>query len=153
MEEAKNKFGLRYKESGAILGYEVRPGSGKYACVDEIHNLVHDGNNMWLVSDPRHAEWVRLYPTDWYNASYDTPEHHYEPEELEVVSVNISILVEPVKVRIPTPVEFFKKAYKNDPKHLKHLLSLTEDGQEINYTFYEFSQLENVDVEYRGCKY
>lgn len=104
-----------------------------YDCVELQHSLDHTEKNIWLVDDPKHAEWVRLNSTPHYNADYDTPTNTYEPEDLEVVTIRQTISARKTKVSIPTPREFHKKAF--DIQHWIYIKNLFDKGEVISYTW------------------
>ena len=87
-----------------------------------------------MVDNAIQADWVRQNPTEWFNADFGTPSHSYEPDELEVVEVQIKVQVtiDSVDTRAPTPYEYFKMKYeKKEPAHWKYLqelMSIDEHG-------------------------
>lgn len=135
MKTRTKKFGLRHKEKDCVLGVARSSNVGSDCCGETQHILRTSSTEWWLVDDVQNAEWVRFNSTEWYNAEYDSPTHDYDPEELEVVSIVVETNVAPVKVKIPTPREYFKKRYAKDPRHWKYLEGLMDSGVEIKYSW------------------
>ena len=93
---------------------------------------------MWLVDSVEHAEFVRNFPTEWFNAGYETPSHDFESDDLEVVSVEIVVNTQKVDVSIPTVYEFYERRYSTkDKKHWEHLKGLIEEGKVESYSYWD----------------
>jgi len=136
------KYGLRNKKSKKIVGYIISSTDDGVEGVSEIHTLSDEDENMWLVDDPKHAEWVRLNSTAWFNALYDTPDHKFEADDYEVVEVVIIQTVKPVKVKIPTQLEMLELKYsKKEPAHFKHLKKLINKGEEVYGTLWDYKEV------------
>lgn len=121
VREVKNKFGLRQKSTGELVGYEISFNDGDFCCNNQ-YLLQAGSKQIWLVDDPEQAEFVRLNSTPWFNAEYDTPTNDLDPDDLEVVEIDMTVNVQFVEVSIPTPYEFFEDRYaKKEPWHWKKL--------------------------------
>lgn len=143
MKEIKNKYGLREKKTGKLLSFNRT--KNRCDAVEYCHDLrVDENSETWLVDNPRQAEWVRHNSTEWYNADHNTPRHHYEAHELEVVEVNVSIRVTLMNVKVPTPYEYFKSKYaKKDPRHWASLQEAFKDKRRSpTYSWWELELLE-----------
>lgn len=122
VQGVKNKFGLRQKSTGELVGYEILSNDGGDFCSENQYLLQVGPKQIWLVDDPEQAEFVRLNSTPWFNADYDTPTNDLDPDDLEVVEIDMIVNVQPVDVSIPTPYEFFKERYaKKEPRHWNQL--------------------------------
>jgi len=140
MNEIRKKYGLRHKKTSEIVTYNVTSNAGCDSCGDTTTTLgLGISDQMWVVDTPRHAEWVRLNSTEWYNADYDTPvTRDLEPKELEVVQIDVVIKVEKVDIKIPTMLELFEARYaKSDPGHFEYLKKLIEEGEIKGYSYYD----------------
>lgn len=147
-EEIKiKKFGLRIKKTGKLVRFSTRSNEGKDFCGDTTTELNDYGDQDWLVDKALVAEYVRNFSTEWYNAGYETPLHHYEPEELEVVQVTIITRVCPLHVKIPTAEEYFKLKYGpgakyENPEHLEMVLrDIRSPYRDIKYSLYDITEL------------
>jgi len=144
------KFGLRHKETGVVVGIDRSSNEGCNFCGETQHILNKDTAEMWLVDDAQLAEWVRYNSTEWYNAEYESPTHDFEPDELEVVEVEIITKVDPVKVSVPTPLEFYKRKYaKTEPAHWEYMKGLIESREKMGYTWQDLKSLEIGEEETR----
>lgn len=142
MKEVKNKYGLRQKSTGQLVGYCTSSNADGDCCVEEQYILQPGSDQLWLVDDPEQAEYVRLNSTEWYNAGFDTPTNNLDSDDLEVVEVNVEVKVEPVEVSLPTPYEFFEARYaKKEPRHWEYLKGEIEKcagtSQEIRYGWHD----------------
>ena len=123
----KDKFGLRFKSSGKIVTH-YKESNGCSDCCGEFQHVLseRDTEEIWSVDTPENAEWVRLNSTQWYNAEYDTPTNDLDPEDLEVVKINIiiSTSILPVQNNLPTQEEFYTLKYKErEPEHYEHMMN------------------------------
>lgn len=134
-------YGLRHKETGKILRYQQEDNGPNADGIRFSYGLNLEANDMWLVDNPRLAEYVRLNSTPWYNADYKTPMHYFDSEELEVVYVNVVVKVRPVNVKIPTVMEFYKKKFKNSPQDFEDIRKHIEDGR-VSYSWYDLQTQE-----------
>jgi hypothetical protein len=141
MKPVKNKYALRQKSTGELVGFTISSNEGGDFCNGEQYILEVGEEKLWLVDDPQQAEWVRLNSTDWYNAGYDTPTHYFdEPDDFEVVAIDIPINTKPVEVSIPTPYDFFKAKYaKKEPKHWEYLQERLKT-EDLRYEWYDLKQ-------------
>lgn len=138
------KYGLKYKKTGKAVGFFTRSNENGYACCETQFVLDEDSKEIWLVDDPRLAEWVRFNSTKWYNAQYESPTHYFQPEDLEVVEVVVEL--KPVEVSIPTPYEFFRRKYQiKNPLHWEHIKEDLERHPEMSYDWYDLMLLEEED--------
>jgi len=141
------KYGLRLKKSGQILGYYNTSNQGSDFCGETSTRLSDlDGYPMWLVDKAYIAAYVRQFSTEWYNAGYETPQHSYEPEELELTVVKMITRTRPLIVKIPTVEEYFRIRYGEGSKHknLEHLEMVLKDIKEhpdISYSLYDLKEL------------
>ena len=149
MQEIKNKYGLMHKPTRRALGFSTSSNAGGDFCVETQHILELSSDKMWVVDNPKHAEWVRLNPTQWYNADYDTPTHDFDSDDLQVVRINVEIKVdvEPTEVAIPTPYEFFEKKYaEKEPDHWAYLKGCIEKAPEkMIYGLYDLRSEGYID--------
>lgn len=85
------KYGLRVKDSGIILSYDISPDYDNGTVDYNLEEYVFNDNEgkQWLVNTPQHAEWVRLNNPSTYSNCYDTPKNEFKPECLEVVKIEI----------------------------------------------------------------
>lgn len=82
-------YALRHIASQDLLGWYTTANEDAQFCVSTSFTISF-GDIPWLVPLKDWAVQARLAPTKWYNASYETPDHNFKPEELEVVELNIS---------------------------------------------------------------
>jgi hypothetical protein len=52
--------------------------------VDVEFSLSAGNDQIWLAKTYEKANYVRTHSTAWYNAGYDTPEHHLDSQHIEV---------------------------------------------------------------------
>ena len=143
-----DRYGLRNKATGKTVGYRTRSNAGSDFCGDEQYILDPSGDKPWLVEDPKHAEYVRLHHTEWYNAGEPTPSHpeNWKPDEWEVVKVVVTVELTPVEVSIPTMAEYLAIKYKkSDPGHYKHCMTMLAEGQDFIYTLYDLKMIHSED--------
>ncbi len=135
----KTYYGLRLisgKYKGKILGYRVSSNDAADFCGSTNTTLDEYEDNMWLVDTAENAEYVRQVSTKWYNAGHETPKHNFKPEQLEVCKVEIEIVTEPVKVKIPTALEYYTEKAKNDKGH-EYTIKRIKDGENIMYSLWD----------------
>jgi len=142
------KYALRHKKKKELVTYYTTSNEGGDFCGDTTCHLSTGSEKTWYAASPEHAEYVRKYSTRWYNAGYETPNHDFEPGELEVVKVTITVDEEPVKVEIPTVKQYFKMRYgeeggpsKKDLGHLKHVLKCIDNGEDIAPSWHEMNEV------------
>lgn len=121
------KYGLRHKPTNKILHVYTSDNAGSdgtyNCCVTTQHTLTEnaeDNLREWYADTPIDAEFVRRNSTAWYNANYETPTHHFEFDELEVVEIDIpEPKIKVLNIKLPTIREIFewkeKKYYPNQP--------------------------------------
>lgn len=132
-------FGLRNIKTRKLMGVSTRN-----CCCETQYILDLYGENPWIVEDALTAAWVRENSTEWYNAGYETPTNEYDPEELEVVE--IELVVKPKKQTIPTWEEYVQRKYNNpklksyDPKEVAYVMS-TEYYYSKTYSLYSLKDL------------
>jgi len=144
MTKTVEKYGLRLKETGEVLGFYYESNSGLDFCGETTCNLSISDDKMWLVDDKYQAEYVRNYSTEWYNAGYETPTNPFESEELEVVKVKVVTDVEPETASVPTMEEYLRLRYAEDnPEHLKYALKEIEE-KKYNKFFYSWYDLQGL---------
>ena len=111
-------YALMIKENGNLVDFSVTSNEegGAFASSlayslgnsGETLGKLKDFQNIWMVNSGEHAEWVRLNPSEWYSSEYDTPSHHFKPEELEIVEIVMEITAKPVSVKIPALSDLFQ---------------------------------------------
>ena len=77
------EYGLRLKKTGELLRLHIEDNGDAEDCGEFTYRLCDYCGNRFSVSKPEIAEYVRQFSTPWYNSSEETPEHSYEPDELE----------------------------------------------------------------------
>jgi hypothetical protein len=142
-------YGLLHKKSGHLVGVTTESGDGCDG-VSVIHTLDHDSNLKWIV-DKITASYVRMFSTEWYNARYDTPINPYEPEELDVVLIEVNAIVED-SVNVPTKEEYLNMRYNTkgrkyyDPCHYQYVMSeIKKYGRSFGYSLYDLKLLLGGD--------
>lgn len=84
------KFGLKLKNSENILQYNTCSlGYNVQYSVDTEYTLTESGDADWLIDDFNQALYVMFNNTQSYNADYYTPVNGYNPDDLEIVEVEI----------------------------------------------------------------
>lgn len=91
MSEKITQYGLRRTKDGELLGFMTTSNRDNDCCCDVTFGLCAHAGNLWLVSELEFAERARTTNTKWYNAEYNTPQHEYKPEALEVVKYEITV--------------------------------------------------------------
>lgn len=89
------KYGLWHKKAKSLLSFYTVSNEGASNAVSVSHSLElgNHNENVWLVDSEKSAEYVRTHKTSWYNAMYETPEHNYKEEDLEVVKLSLNFEV------------------------------------------------------------
>jgi hypothetical protein len=143
MADVKIQYGLRHKESGEILGHSTASNDGMDFCGDVSVSLTrYSDDGYWLVDTIENAEYVRHNSTEWYNAGFSTPNHDYEPDELEIIRVKTIISEEPISFKIPTFEEYAEEKYADsDPRHLDYIKRCIAEGQDVHYSLYDLQEL------------
>lgn len=116
-------YALRHKESGKLLRMTKSSNEGGDFCGDYTVRLDHwSGDNepfdmdTWYIDEMYNAEFVRQFPTPWYNSGERCPMHDYEPDELEIVEIKREIRTAVKQVKIPTFLEYMALQYKKKEK-------------------------------------
>lgn len=141
----KTTYALRHKESGGLLTLHITSNSGGDCCGDVTYELWTGGNAIWRVDDAIHAEYVRNFSTEWYNADYDSPKHDYRPEELEVVEIKEEIT--PIEVgSLPTFEEYMKERHGKEEQGqvafiMQRYRECPEDFGSAPYSIYDLKEL------------
>jgi hypothetical protein len=146
----KSGYGLLHKKENVILGFSTEE---SHSCdsVGVIYTLSSCDEPLWIVKDKLNASYVRLYSTEWYNAGYEHPVNPYEPEELEVVKIELNVTVEE-PYPIPTFEEYMNLRYNTpggksyDPQHCKFVLD--QQKQYGRYCIYSLYDLRDTLGEY-----
>ena len=142
------KYGLREKSTGKMAGFSTDSNEGASDCVSPSYRLnFYDEEHLWLVDSAKRAAYVLHYPTPWYNAGYETPNHSFKSDEVEVEVVKFITQVEPVEVDVLTQEQYLRKKYsgrESDRAHRDHLLKVIEEGRGLNISIYEFLEFERL---------
>ena len=94
------KFGLRVVGEQNLIGFSVTSNNDGHDCGELTYKLDITSNQIWLVDNPRIAEYVRTFSTPWYNSDYKCPVNPYLKLELEVVEYKIETT--PIETSIPS---------------------------------------------------
>lgn len=112
-------YGLRHIETRKLLCINRTSNEGSDFCGEYTVKLDYPysdekfDQNTWYTDELYNAEYVRQYPTEWYNSDEKTPDHQFEPEELEVVEVQREVRTIQHIVKIPTFLEYMELRYKD----------------------------------------
>lgn len=132
------KYSLRNKKTKELIGFTVSSNDGAEFASAVAYELSEGQENVWLVDNPRHAEFVRLNSTGWFIAGYDTPSHSLKPEEWEVVEIEMA--PKKIDVKIPSHMEIFEILYKNEPAHLEGLKRRIKEGAKFSPSWYDYQR-------------
>lgn len=140
------KYGLKHK-SGRLLSFYTESNHGEDCCGDLTYRLrLGDGtSHQWTVDDPLNAEYVRQHSTEWYNAGYGTPNHRFNPDDLEVVRITTETEEEVIDVKIPSQEEYLSLRYNTpgnkyySPAHYKYCMKHVDHG--IGYGLFDLREL------------
>ena len=103
----QTKYGILCLKTNNLLKWESRD------CGDDcgdmsgstFHELTNDvDGSLWLVNTPEEAEYVRNFSTVYYNSDYLSPEHDFDPEQLQTVAIEMNTST--VVVKIPDFEDF-----------------------------------------------
>lgn len=85
-----HRYGILYQ--GKLLEYNLNFTSGGEYDSGQRCSLTPSGDGVWL-TDLDTANKARLNGNDtpWYNEYYENPSHKLDPEDLEVVKVNLKV--------------------------------------------------------------
>jgi len=97
--------------------------------------------DTWYIDEMYNAEFVRQFPTPWYNSGERCPMHDYEPDELEIVEIKREIRTAIKQVKIPTFIEYMALQYKGGKEnaHYEYIKSEYEKDQGRKYTRQQWS--------------
>jgi hypothetical protein len=87
-------YGLQRVSDNRLLSWVSISNEGSTFCENISFELsVPHSNNepIWMVPTYEMAENVRNLSTPWYNADYNHPSHTFDPQQLRVVRIQISI--------------------------------------------------------------
>lgn len=122
------RFGLREKKSGKVLGYSVVANDPDGYCGAVSYTLEAGEDPIWLVDHIEDAEYVRRYSTEWFNAGYESPEHNFKPEDLEVVEVELVVTPAKTEGLFPTMNQYVDVHYAKDPTKEHMRQQFKKDG-------------------------
>jgi hypothetical protein len=148
----KTGYGLLHKESGNIVGFDTSSNEGGDFCCSTQYSLNHSSEHPWIVDDELTAAYVRRFSTEWYNAGYETPSHHYDADELQVIKIEIKTSVTHlIEQELPTYKEFIEERYNTpgkkyyDPGHVKYILKEMKQFpirfEDATYSLYDLHDL------------
>jgi hypothetical protein len=146
----KSGYGLLHKKENVLLGFTTEEDNSGES-VGTIYTLGYGDEQLWIVKDKLNASYVRLYSTEWYNAGYEHPINPYEPDELEVVKIELQAEIEE-PYPIPTFEEYMNLRYNTpgkrsyDPQHCKFVLD--QQKQYGRYGIYSLYDLRDTLGEY-----
>lgn len=150
-------YALRHIETGMLLRMtKSSNGDGEF-CNDCTVRLDHwSGDDepfdmdTWYIDEAFNAEYVRQFPTSWYNSSERTPQHDYEPDELEIVEIKREIRTSTTPTKIPSFLEYMEIQYSEKEKdhynyikgeYEKDVASKFGPRQQWSYTLWDLMQL------------
>ena len=138
------EYRLRHKKTNEYLKVRTESNSEGDFCCEDQHILETDkyNNRVWIAKSPEHAEWVRHNSTRWYNADYETPSHDFKADELEVMSVDITIAEERIEVTLPTKLEYYQIKIKKD-----------KDYRQIIQDYIDECERKQIDMSKDYCDY
>jgi hypothetical protein len=144
----EKKICLKHKKSGKLLGYSVTANDGADFCIDISHTLhhAHGNDRLWCAHSLEHAEYVRQHTTPWYNATYETPEHYYAPDELAVVEVKIETTEKEIEVTLPTYEEFAEFHSHGNKKEYEFYMYQKRKHPEIHYDYYDLMEMTRARI-------
>ena len=89
------KYGLMEKSTGKLLTYYYSHNDNAEFCVDDTYKLTSNtiGDNIWMVDHKKIANLAKI-STPWFNADYESPNHDFKEEDLQVVKITLSIEVD-----------------------------------------------------------
>jgi hypothetical protein len=135
------KYALKHKESGRFLGFEATCGSETEFYVGTSYYLSHLVDNDWYADLPEQAEYVRRHSTKLYNTDYDSLNHNYNPDELEVVKLTITTTEEVVEVELPSFEDVTTLKSGGNEKYYEFLMKRKSKDPRLHYGLYETSRL------------
>ena len=81
-------FALRHTKTGNLLGVSGTGNDPESESTGVSYELNEWGNNVWVVTDRHTAETVAHSISEWYNATYDSPENPFVGK-CEVVELKV----------------------------------------------------------------
>jgi hypothetical protein len=123
-------YALRHKKCGKLLHMSMSTNRGNIFATDQTVTLEHFcretddiwKQDIWYTESAVNAAYVRQYSTPWYNADEETPQHSFNAYELEVVEIHRTIKTTPIKIKVPTFLQYIKLMYaESDPGHYEYL--------------------------------
>lgn len=152
-ERVEIVYALRHKKCGKLLRMDEVANDHRDFCNETTVRLEHFCNDeegwhhdTWFIDSELNAEYVRQYPTPWYNSEQRTPDHHFEPEDLEVVEVCRIVSIKPIKVKIPTCLEYMRIQYsETDPDQVEYIEEEIKKGTEYPTPYHLWDLMTLVD--------
>lgn len=105
----KSGYGLFHKNKNSLLGVDSESDNSGES-IGTYYTLSYNQDPIWMVKNKLIASYVRVFSTEWYNAGYETPINPYEPEELDVVKIEVRCEIEE-PYPVPTFEEYMNKRY------------------------------------------
>lgn len=144
-------YALRHIKSGKLLSAQRSSNDGSDFCNDQTVKLEEPYGDVgewdpdtWYIDTVLNAEYVRNFSTEWYNSGDRTPQHHFEPEDLEVVQVERIVKTVKVKSKVPTFEEYMELRYrKKEPGHCDYVLKeyRANPDRYSHYSLYDLMML------------
>ena len=134
----KSGYGLFHKKSKSLLGV-ISESDDSGESIGTFYTLSYNQDPLWIVNSKLTASYVRLNSTEWYNAGYETPVNPYDPDELDVVHIELKCKIEN-PYPIPTFEEYMKRKY------------LTEGSKSYDPKWYDYIIDQRIKWN-RGYKY
>jgi hypothetical protein len=142
--KGQSGFILRHT-TGRYLVEEVRSNQGGDFCGETTTRLelgTEDPLRAWMIDTLAGAAYVRRFSTHWYNSDHEQPEHSFEPEELEVVRIDVAVSAEPASFEIPSPRDYMVAKYGPDGQW--------PDAHHLAYVLDEYDKAEAKGILKRG---
>jgi len=135
------KYGLWHIKKKKLLNYMTDSNrDGDFCCDTQFILTEYENDLPWLVDTAYNAEYVRNFSTEWYNADFETPTHHFDPEELKVVKVTISTDVEDEEITVPSMEEYLEIMYKDkNPDHYE--MCMKNLDRTMKYSRYDLDEM------------
>lgn len=136
------KYGLYHIEKKKMLTYHLSSNGDADFCNDSTVELGLFYDDVWLVTNPKQAEWTRVFDQHWYNSSLEDPVCNIDSHLLKVVKVTIQKEYDFVDIEIPTIYEFYKDRYEE--KEPDYWNSLKERIETLSpYSMWELHEYKN----------
>ena len=148
MEKKIEKYGLRLKKTGKLLGFSISSNEGRDFCGEYTVELEDYSDQTWLVDDPIVAEYARNFNTPWYNSSMESPQNHFKAEDLEVVKISSIVTETTLDIKIPSVKQYFEVKYKkSEPHHYEYLMKeLKSHPRDLKYDLYELQEAHRKGI-------